>query len=250
MKHVKFLSLALILIYTLIGCENVTEPEKPTQSNTNSSGQPMPKFANAENLAGIMATIYYEVSSLPNVPAVGLAMGYSQFGSMVNAGTVMVNDNSLGKSTAGGKVFYMTPGAGSFTGLNGVSFNGSYHNWSVSGAGSVPEMSGKVQSPKAFNVTSPANNSTISKAKDLKITWTGGYSSSTEKVLIVLINNSTAFTAEELDNNGTYTIPSSKIKSGNAMLQVVKYRYATISKDSKDYYMVSEIVKTIKLTIN
>ncbi len=256
MKRLKLLFILLFIVATFSGCDKkVTEPESST-SSTNSSGQPMPKFADVENLDGVMATISYEMASpVAGLPAIKLVMGYSQFGKMVNAGTVKVNNNTLGKSTTGGKVFYMSPSAGSVTGLSGVNFNGSYHNWSVSGEGNIPTLSGKVVSPREFRVISPTAKALVSKSKDLTVSWTGGYSSSPEKILIVLIslsNNKTSFVAEELDNNGVYTIPSSKLTgaTGNVMLQVVKYRYNSISANNKNYHMVSEIVKTITFKIN
>ncbi len=254
MKHLKYLTISLILLFTFVGCDKLTDPEETIPVSANSSGQPMPKFANSTNIGGVMATILYEIpSTFAGVPAVSLTMGYSSFGKLVDAGTVMVNDNTLGKNTTGGKVFYMTPSAGSVTGLTGVYFNISYHNWSVSGKNDIPTISGRVSSPRKFNVSTPTANSTISKANDLKVTWTGGSSSSTEKILLVLIaldKNKTSFTAEELANNGSYTIPSSKLSSGKVMLQVVKYRYATVSKSDKDYIIVSEIVKTVNFKIN
>ncbi len=182
-------------------------------------------------------------------------MGYSQFGSMVDAGTVTVNNNELGKNDESEKVFYMSPGVGSLKGLSDVYFNASAHNWSVSGGNGISTLSGNVTSPRNFSVTSPTSNSTVSKSNDLTVTWSGGSSSSTENILIVLVglsDSKTAFTAQELSNSGSYTIKVSDLSkiSGSVMLQVVKYNYDSISNSGKDYFMVSEIVKVISLTIN
>ena len=254
MNYTKHFALLLLVLISIIGCESTTEPEVETEI-TNSSGQPMPNFSDASNFDGIMATISYEIATVPGMPAVGLTMGYSQFGSMVDAGKVTVNNNELGKNDESGKVFYMSPGVGSLTGLSDVYFNASAHNWSVSGGNGISTLSGNVTSPRNFSVTSPTSNSTVSKSNDLTVSWSGGSSSSTENILIVLVglsDSKTAFTAQELGNSGSYTIKASDLSkiSGSAMLQVVKYNYDSISNSGKDYFMVSEIVKVISLTIN
>ncbi len=70
MNYTKHFALLLLVLISIIGCESTTEPEVETEL-TNSSGQPMPTFSDASNFDGIMATISYEIATVPGMPAVG-----------------------------------------------------------------------------------------------------------------------------------------------------------------------------------
>lgn len=251
------LIMMLISVVLLTSCskddENPTEPDNGgTQGNTNNSGQPMPAFA--DNSAGVMATISYEFEAAPGLPAVQLSLAFAQFENGTDAGNVSVNNNALGKTSQGGTTFYIVPSPTNPTQtLSGVSFDGSNHSWTVSGAGSVPQLNGSVASPSNFSVSSPANNSSVNKAGDLTVNWTN--TSANSRVLIVLaaLDNSGQYYAEEdLNDSGSFTIPSSELSSfsGDAMLQVVKYNYSSVNSGGSDYYIISEIVKSITIKIN
>lgn len=221
-------------------------------SNTNPSGQPIPAISGSSD--GVMATISYEMETLPGFPAAAISLGFAQFGQGVDAGNVTVNGNTLGKTTQGGSTFYITPSPSNPTQmLTGVSFDGSNHSWQVSGGNGIQAINGSVQSPRSFTVSNPTNNATVSKASGINVNWNN--SSSSSRVLIVLapLNNSNQYyTAEDLADNGNFTIPAGDINnfSGDAMLQVVKYNYSDVSTGGKNYYIISEVVKSVMIKIN
>ncbi len=217
MKSLKYTAVILLTIFFATSCQK-DSPLEPINNNesSNSSGQPMPSITESADINGILATVYYDFDSgLPGVPVVGLVMGYAQFGSMIDGGTVSINNNDLSKNTQDGKVFYIKPGPGSTTLLGNVTFDNSMHQWSVSGNGEISSFSGEVKSPRIFDVTSPKNNSIISKSTGITINWTiTGLSD--EKILINLISvsDSKSIVSEQnLPNNGSYKIESSKISS-------------------------------------
>ena len=251
------LKLILLLVITtlFIGCKKDDSPTSPTgNTNTggNQSGQPIPGFTDSASVNGVMATIAYEVSTIPGMPAVQMVMAFATFGDNgVDAGEVKVNNNVIGKITSSGSTYYMVPNPSNPTQtISNVNFNGSTHNWTVVGGSGIPALTGGVTSPSTFNITSPAANATITKSSGIQVTWNGGTSS---KVMIVLASTTGNgyFTTEELTDNGTYTIPASQLAniSRQALLQVVKYRYAEVTSGGKSYFMIAEIVKNITVTI-
>jgi hypothetical protein len=254
MKQLKSISIFFIMLVFLVSCSEDLPTEVVNTEATNASGQPMPEVAGVTDLNGILSTIYYDFDSgIEGIPAIGLSMGYAQFGSMVDGGTVTINNNELSKTTQGSSIFYMKPGTGSVEQLNNVSFNGLVHKWSVSGSGDIPSFDGDISSPTLFTVTAPANKSTITKANGINITWirTG---QTDEKILINLISlsgSNSVITEQDLENSGSYKIEASRISSlsGEYMLQIVKYRYKEISANNKAYLIISEVVKTLTLTI-
>ena len=256
--NINKLLLASILLsfFLLMSCSsddsNPTEPDNGTpQQNSNPSGQPLPSMAQGGD--GILATISYEFQSAPGFPAVGLKMGFAQFGSGVDGGTVSVNSNSLGKTTASGTTFYISPSPSNPTQtLTGISFDGSNHSWQVSGSGDVAQMSGSVVSPTNFSVSSPANNASVNKANGINVAWSNSSASSRILVVLAAIDNSGNYYYADIDDTGSYTIPASDIGgfSGQCMLQVVKYNYNSVSAGGKTYYLVSEIVKSVTVTVN
>lgn len=250
-----FIFLLMFSILFLASCskdENPTEPgDGGTQGTTNKSGQPMPAFAN--DAAGVMATINYEFQTAPGFPAANISLAFAQFGDGADAGNVSVNGNAIGKTTQSSTTFYVVPSPSSPTQtLSGVNFNGSNHSWQVSGGNGIPSMNGSVNSPSNFSLSSPANNASVNKSSGLNVTWTNT-SSSRVLVLLAAINSSNQYYAkDDLDDNGSFTIPSSELSSfsGDAMLQVVKYNYSGVSAGGSDYYVISEIVKSVTVKIN
>ncbi len=244
--------LAFFLIFT-VGCEsdNSTEPEENNNSNTNSSGQPMPAFEGG-NIGGVLATIGYEFATFPGLPAAQMTMAFAQFGAGVDGGNVTVNGNDIGKTTSNGNTFYIYPSLTNPTQvLTNVSFNGSTHSWTVSGAGSVPSFSGNVNSPRSFNVTAPAENATITKASGMTVSWDAAGGAQNVLITVVDISSSKVVFAEELNDNGSHTFTSAQLAdiSGDAMIQIVKYNYNLVSAGGKDYAIISEIVKTVNVKV-
>ncbi|NOX19383.1 MAG: hypothetical protein GXO87_14030 [Chlorobi bacterium] len=257
MNYIKSGLLLIVMIVFLVSCskDSGTEPtDEGNNTTTNASGQPTPTFSNGVTPDGMMATIQYAFDAgVPGIPPVELAMGYAQFGAMVNAGDVIVNENQLSASASSGQTFYIKPGIGSIESLSNVFFNGSTHSWTVSGSGDIPALSGDIQSVNSFNVTSPANNSTVSKSQNLKVTWSGA-NNSDEKMMIVLVsvdNSNVVSSEQDLTNNGSYTIDASKLSSvsGQALLQVLKYRYKTLEANGKSFYLLTEVVRSLTLTV-
>lgn len=254
----------LLILFTalaLTACSGEDNPVTPgdgggdgggdTSQNTNASGQPTPTF---ENSSGLMATISYETETVPGFPSAQLTIAYAQFGSGVNAGNVSVNSNSLGTITQSGNTYYMVPSQSNPTQqLTNVNFNGSAHSWTVAGANGVPALSGEVTSPSNYSLTAPENGATVSSSGGIEVNWNNSGSGS--KVLIVLakVDNSNTYKAyQNLDDSGSYTIPSGDLGdfSGETMLQVVKYNTAAVSQGGSDYHIVSEIVKQAVITVN
>ncbi len=257
MKSYKlFSTIFLLSFFLLISCSsddgNPTEPSGgDNQGTTNLSGQPLPGVATSAD--GVLATINYEFQAIPGFPAVALTMGFAQFGGGVDAGTVMVNSNSLGKTSQGGTTFYISPSPTNPTeSLNGISFNGSNHSWQVSGAGDVPQFSGSVVSPSSFTLSAPANNAAVSKANGVNISWNNTNGNTKVLIVLVSVSNSGQYYSTEVNDNGSFTIPSSEISSfsGECLLQVVKYNYNSANAGGKTYYMISEIVKSVTITLN
>ncbi len=254
MKHIKFVILMLVTILIIASCkeENPTEPV-PEESG-NLSGQPLPYSSGADNFNGILATIQYEYDAgVPGFPPVDFAMGYAQFGNMVDAGTVSVNNTNLSKSKQGDRVFYILPGPGSTNQLDNANFDGSLHQWKVSGSGNIPSFEGEISSAIKFELKTPLNGSTISKNSDLSITWQkSGYADQRILINLVSVNDSkVVFSEEDLADNGVYTIESSKINSlnGEVLIQVVKYRAKEISVNGKVYLIISEVVKSVTVSV-
>ena len=249
------LVLLLVITALFVGCKKEDSPTSPTGNNNtggNQSGQPMPGFADSANVNGVMVTISYEMATIPGMPSVQMVMAFSTFGDNgVDAGEVKVNNNVLGKITSSGSTYYMVPNPSNPTQtISNVSFNGSVHNWTVVGGNGIPALTGGVTSPSTFNITSPAANATVTKSSGIQVTWNGGTNS---KLMIVLASTTGNgyFSTEELADNGTYTIPAAQLAniSGQALLQVVKYRYAEVTSSGKSYFMIAEIVKNVTVTV-
>lgn len=260
----KILEYILIFILTLStlafisACskdDSPTEPENNGGSNeySNPSGQPTPNFASDPNYGGLMATINYEFQTLPGFPPANLALAFAQFGEGTDGGDVVVNQNTLGKNQIEGRAFYLVPSLSNPTQvLSNVNFNGSAHSWTVAGVNEISSINGSVSSARTFSLTSPANDAVITASNGINITWNGGTSS---RVLVVLAstsggNNYVAF--EDLDDDGSHTIAANELGEihGGALLQVVKYNYSSVNAGGKNYYIISEVVRSASITLN
>jgi hypothetical protein len=263
MKNIfTILLLVLIALIFTTGCSsdddsNPTEPNNNNQPGelTSVGGQPVPTGIASENFNGVMATVAYDFQTLPSLPAVTLTLAFASFGEGVDAGAVSVNNNDVGKMSESGTTFYTSPSPTNPTAtLSGVNFNGSAHSWSVAGGNGIPALSGSVNSPTQFNLTSPANNATVSKSNGFDVTWTAGGTGGSE-VLVMIIDMSSSddvFAVDGLDDDGSYSVSASSLSniSGEAMLQVVKYTYSGLNSGGKDYYIISEIVKSVTINVN
>jgi hypothetical protein len=262
MKNVfTILMLVILTVILSIGCSEDKDDSNPTGPGNGEAGdmsslggQPAPSSIASDNFNGVMATISYDIATVPGFPSVSTTIAFATFGEGVDAGAVIVNNNTLGKSTESGSTFYIVPSPSNPTAtVSNVNFNGSAHNWSVGGGNGIPALSGSVNSPSQFNLNAPSNNSTVSKSAGFDVTWTtSGSSNAKILVLVTQVNNGNYFSADELDDDGSYTVSASSLSeiSGEAMLQAVKYTYNAINNGGKDYYMISEIVKSVNITVN
>lgn len=257
MKKIKIsLFFALFLVLLVTGCKkNSTEPEEQTTNKTsNASGQPMPSFNNQTDVNGVMASIYYYMASpIPQLPDIGVNLGFATFGDGVDAGTVKLNSTAIGKIAQSGKFYYLFPNPANPGETLNLNWNGANHSWAVNGANGIPAITASVSSPNEFNVTSPVANASVSKSSGLQVKWSG--SSSTTKVLVQIISLSQGTKVssyQELSDNGSYTIPAGDLSSfnGDCMLYVVKYNYSISTVSGKKYVAVAEIVKNLKVKIN
>lgn len=251
-----YLALPFAALLILSGCKkDDANPAAPTTTGTSSTSQPMPAFSSTADYNGALATIMYEMDApLPGFPAIQMNAAIASFGVQggVEAGTVSVNSYNLGKIAAGGKTSYVGPDPSNpTTTLDNIYFNGSNHSWNVSGSSSVTAFSGSVKSVSAFNLISPLSNASVNKATDLSVQWNGG---TTSKVLVQLTNitNGNFKVYQEISDNGSYKIPAADLAAvaGNCYLFVVKYNYNIVSGGSKKYVLISEIVKSVKISIN
>ncbi|MFA7418440.1 MAG: hypothetical protein WCZ90_02050 [Melioribacteraceae bacterium] len=256
MKQGKLLLMLFALIVLVVtGCK---KEDNPTESNVgtdiaNPSGQPMPSFSDQADYGGAMASVYYYMAApIAGFPDIATSAASAIFNSGVDAGAVVVNNNTLGKVAASGKTYYMAPDPTNPLNQVNLSWNGTSHNWNVAGANGVPAITGSVKSPNDYSVTLPTTNSTISKASGIQVKWTNP---STAKALIQIVNVSNKAQVkvyQEVADNGNYTIPAADLAnfSGDCMIFVVKYNYSFTTASGKKYYFVSEIVKSVNVKVN
>lgn len=257
MKKYSVFVLLLLLFQIFSSCkkeDTITDPgTEGTLYNFNASGQPIPDLTPTANLNGIMTTISYDIYySTSNF--LTYKMAFAQFGTGVDAGTVAVNGRILNAAATQGKSYYIAGDPlnpqGSLSSLN---FDGSSHNWSISGGSGIPQITNAVNSPIAFSITSPSNNSTVSRSGQLNITWNSTSQDSRILVYLVSMQENKYYISQENYDNGSLTIPASKITTfpaGGAILYIVRYRYSTHSgSDGKVYLLISEIVKLVNITL-
>ncbi len=242
----------------LISCDKLENPLDIQQNGngnsvvSNKTGQPIPQIGEDAELGGVLSTIKFDVQAAEGLPSASVVMGFASFGNEEDAGTVSVNGNELGKSEYDGKVYYMSPSLGSFESLSNVEFDGSEHNWEVSGGGGISAFSAGVESPSDFEVLSPSADSVVNKAEGLEVSWSG--QSDNEKMLFVLVGmdgNADPYVKQEVPNNGSFTIPASALSgfSGKVLLQVVKYKYSFAASGGKQFLLISEVVKSVPVTL-
>lgn len=260
MNKTKFviLSLPLVVFLTFTGCKkndsNPVSPEDQTQT-TSASSQPMPSFATVTDYNGVCATVKFDMQSpISGFPAIEMNSALASMGAQGGAdgGAIIVNNNTLGKMVAGGRVTYMAPDPNNPTAsMSNIYFDGSDHSWSVAGANGISAFSGSVKSVSTYNLVSPYNGASVSKSSDLQVYWNGG---TTSKTLIQISSITTGKTKvyQELADNGSYKISSADLAglTGDCLLFVVKYNYNIVSAGGKKYVLVSEIVKSNSIKVN
>lgn len=251
-----FLAVSLFFVGCKKSDSNPTTP--PDTTPTKKTDQPIPEFGGAVD--GVVAAIQFSYD-VPGVPApynkVSMDMGFANFGEGTDAGAITVNGKAVAKVTSGSTVYYnsfaSTDPLNPPTSLN-LNWDGYNHAWSVAGAGTTPAFTLDVPSPSAFNVNSPVAGATVAKTGALNVTWSGAFNTSADSVMIILVpmsGSGSTFTATTTNKTGSYNIPASEINkfSGDAMIELVKYRYAMKTVSGKTYVGVAEIVNTVSFKI-
>ena len=258
MKKYFLLFLLICSFQIFISCNKDDALTDPGSSgNTNNvpyiSGQPIPDLSTTPNFNGIMCAINYDFSTAGQT-YFSVTMGFAQLGTGVDAGTVKINNSELGKNAQSGNTFYMAPSALNPLGwLTNVPFDGSNHNWTVTGGNGIPALSGNVASPASFTVSSPAIDASASRTGSLQVIWSNP---SSARVMVFLLSSdgSKYYISQDLVDNGSHTIPAGTMSSfpvGNGVLYIVKYKYAAINgSDGKTYIMIAEILKSINVLFN
>lgn len=255
-KIFSILSILLVTVVLFSGCDknedNPLNPGGNTNTGGNNSGQPIPTIANTD---GVMATIAFSFT-VPGVPvSVDYVMGYALFGlpNGVNAGPVTVNGNNLTFATSNGMSYYNSFSQTNPTSLSNVSFNGTQqHSWTVAGGNGIPAISDGIISPNTFEITAPASNATVTKANALNVTWTNTTTADSMMIVMVSLAGGSPYVSSILSNNGSFTIPAASVNAlpaGDAMLQVVKFRYKIATVNGKNYAIVAEIVKSVNIKL-
>jgi hypothetical protein len=259
-KSILFFVTALLAVtFFFVGCKKDTGTTDPIDTTpTQKTDQPIPAFGGTVD--GVVAAIQFSYT-IPNVPApynkVEMDMGFANFGDGTDAGTITLNTKTIAKVTSGSSVYYnsfaSTDPLNPPTTLD-LNWNGSSHAWSVSGAGTTPAFTLDVTSPTTFTVSNPTASTVASKSSALNITWSGAFSTSSDSVMIVLVpltGSGATFTATTTNKTGSYSVPASQLSgfSGDAMVEVVKYRYAMKTVSGKSFVGVAEIVNTVNFKI-
>lgn len=181
----------------------------------------------------------------PGVEPTELVYVFASFGQIgADAGTFTLNGVEIAKQQAGSVTSYNSSYDGQT--FPDLKFDGSEHVFSVTGAESVPPLMLTVTSPEDFQVTAPESGPAIPRSKDLQVAWTGGSSSSTDSVAILLSNdgsNTHAYSVTALPNTGSHTIPSAQLTrfADTAVIVITKYRNARNTDNGKRFTAISEV---------
>ena len=182
-----FLIVIVAITFLFVGCKKNESPTSPTDPTDRvpDSGYPTPTFG--ESVAGILTTIQVASTTNAFTYETHLDIGYANFGTGTDAGSVTVNGKTINKKTEGSLVYYTSIDPTNPSPSLDLYWNGTTHAWNVSGSGNIPAFTLNVSSPTAFIVRNPAALSLISKNSALNVTWSGASSTSTDSMMIVLI---------------------------------------------------------------
>jgi len=142
-----FLTAFLAVTFFFVGCKKSNSTEPPPPDTTPKTDQPIPTFSGD----GVVAAIQFSYT-VSNVYTVNLDMGFANFGTGTDAGTVTVSGKTVAKITSGSSIYYNSFASTTPASLD-LNWNGSVHAWSVTGAGNTPAFTLDVVSPTAFSVS-------------------------------------------------------------------------------------------------
>lgn len=181
-------------MFAMASCtpEETPEPEIPTTTTPTAPTPPQPTI---NGVNGVLVALDLDFSitqmgiSVPLNTEMGIAAFYNTPGdtTMVDAGTVKINNVSLTKNA--NNSYLVTAGIPSQE-PSTLNYDGGNTNWSVSGAGSIPAITGNY----AYNLPSYSGTipTDINKANGLTLNLSGTMSN-TDSVYVVIISGSTSF---------------------------------------------------------
>lgn len=251
-QRCKTVVLVSALILGLISCNKDDGPTAPgggglTFSTTGFGALPVP--SDISNLKGVLATIKISAQGESVVGAVAFFLDSSNT-HFVRAGTATVNGTTLTSHSLSGEVLYEYPYRSSDPPLRGVLFDGSNHNWTVSGSGSaVPAFTASVGSPTgSVSISSPGEGSTIARNQGLAIS----YSASGNSPIAVAILDSRGHVLGGSASGSSYSFSPSQLATlaaGEGYVIVESYRYSIRRVDGKDYLLVAIIANGKSVTL-
>ena len=242
-KWGRFLVLAGAVSFSITSCNTDDTPETPSDPASN---PPTPTFGvGYGTLAAVKTITTFDPGFGVPVQEIVLGLGSAGFtdamdySTLIEAGTLTLEGETLTK--ADNNAYYNSP---TQTNPTGIDFSGN-PSWEVSGSGAVPAFTHttSIGFPTLGTITSAT---TIPGSGDYTLTVSNV--SGADSVYFMLGGvvhteggnaTSSVFTEAEINTMGT----------GTNFMQVAPYRWEMATKSGKDFYFVTEAVKTQSVTI-
>ncbi|MCF8461446.1 MAG: hypothetical protein K9G46_12040 [Flavobacteriales bacterium] len=242
-KFGRFLVLAGAVSFSITSCNTDDAPETPVDPASN---PPTPTFGvGYGTLAAVQTVTTFDPGFGVPIQEIILGVGSAGFtdgvdyANLIDAGTITLEGESLTKFDNGAYAY-----SPNNTNPTGIDFSGN-PSWEVSGSGSVPAFSHttSIGFPTLGTITS---STTIPGTGDYVLTVSN--LSGADSVFFMLggishteagTATSSTFTEAEINTMGT----------GANFMQVAPYRWEMATKSGKDFYFVTEAVKTQSVTI-
>ncbi len=234
-------------MFTICACKSGSDPTSPGDDNGSTITIPglgiFPTFG-VTNLKGLLMVFYDQTTDAgSSASAIGVFLG-STSSQLVYAGEVQLNGNVIDTVSVLNSVVY------SDNSLLNVTFDGSPHDWVVSGSGVIAAFSGSVQSPNGnLTLTSPFTGEEISRNQPLTVTWGNA---GTDSVL-VLVSDSQGHLLQAISTTGTHTFTATQmgtLSAGSGFVEVDKYKYAVQTVGGNNYVLYSAVVDDVSVTLN
>ncbi|MCF8276230.1 MAG: hypothetical protein K9J17_05790 [Flavobacteriales bacterium] len=243
LKWGRFLVLAGAVSFSITSCNTDETPETPTDPASN---PPTPTFGvGYGTLAAIKTVTTFDPGFGVPIQEIVLGLGSAGFtnaldySNLIDAGTITLEGETL--TRAENNAYYNSP---TQTNPTGIDFSGN-PSWEVGGSSGVPAFSHttNIGFPTLGAITSAT---TIPGTGDYVLTVAN--ISGADSVFFMLggishtepgNSTSSTFTEAEINTMGT----------GASFMQVAPYRWEMATKSGKDFYFVTETVKTQSITI-
>ncbi len=245
-KHFLFAALIAAVGFTSCDKEETPDQEVPQETSVQTA---YPQYDDADGiLVGIKSITKQETAGFPIEIELGTAVAAFFDGpgstTLLDAGTVELNESSLSKQSNNSYVFI--PSA---TDFQGIDFSGGA-SWEVSGNGEVDAISDDFN---RFPGTPELNEvEDITKGEAFTVSIAGSVSS-TDSILVVVssqdgssINKTFARTQTSFSFTAT---ESGNLNTGTGLVQVVPYAFTQVDVSGKNIYFINETVVTQNVTI-